>query len=652
MLIKVFPKTTLKINKPLIYECDIKINIGDIVKIPIGNKETLGIVVDKIKNTSFNFQIRKIIHNDNEYIPLNISELKIIKYIIKYYNSMISNTINPYITKKIDTFKYSKDIGLLSPIKEKKIILTKEQENAIQNILNKKNKNHILLGITGSGKTHVYLEVIKHIYNQNKQSLILLPDIAITSQFYTKVKEVFPKETISIFHSKLTKKQKEIENNLINEGTRKIIIGARSALFARFNNLGIIIIDEFQDQNFKQDADPRYSTINVAKQVSLILNSKLVLVSATPLIEEYYRYKTGLYNLEKLTKRIPGSNKNIDLNLSIVDLKKEKNMIISKELSEKISESLKRKEKIILYVNRRGYSPLLICQKCKYIELCPRCEIPITVHKNYNNTYYLNCHHCEYTTTKINYLCPMCSNSVMKFYGVGTQSVKEEIQSIFLGKKLNIIIPLQPVFMLNFYNEFLINYYDNGIPMFTINWISIVNSNILENLNSDINTNPTSIFNFIDNQNYDLGNYDMPYTFYDGKQLIKFYFELVDTVYFTYILHVYKFAIKNYQPIIHSIYICHNENDTNLINLINNYISKNNINNNAFLIFYSYDIEQINIDLYPQNFVVGLNSNMLNSFKPQQYEEPQFIAQYRHTYQPYQYVTYQVNENTEYILTT
>ena len=440
MLIKVFPKTTLKINKPLIYECDIKINIGDIVKIPIGNKETLGIVVDKIKNTSFNFQIRKIIHNDNEYIPLNISELKIIKYIIKYYNSMISNTINPYITKKIDTFKYSKDIGLLSPIKEKKIILTKEQENAIQNILNKKNKNHILLGITGSGKTHVYLEVIKHIYNQNKQSLILLPDIAITSQFYTKVKEVFPKETISIFHSKLTKKQKEIENNLINEGTRKIIIGARSALFARFNNLGIIIIDEFQDQNFKQDADPRYSTINVAKQVSLILNSKLVLVSATPLIEEYYRYKTGLYNLEKLTKRIPGSNKNIDLNLSIVDLKKEKNMIISKELSEKISESLKRKEKIILYVNRRGYSPLLICQKCKYIELCPRCEIPITVHKNYNNTYYLNCHHCEYTTTKINYLCPMCSNSVMKFYGVGTQSVKEEIQSIFLGKKLNIII--------------------------------------------------------------------------------------------------------------------------------------------------------------------------------------------------------------------
>ena len=221
------------------------------------------------------------------------------------------------------------------------------------------------------------------------------------------------------------------------------------------------------------------------------------------------------------------------------------------------------------------------------------------------------------------------------------------------GKKLNIIIPLQPVFMLNFYNEFLINYYDNnGIPMFTINWISIVNSNILENLNSDINTNPTSIFNFIDNQNYDLGNYDMPYTFYDGKQLIKFYFELVDTVYFTYILHVYKFAIKNYQPVIHSIYIYHNENDTNLINIINNYISKNNINNNTFLIFFSYDIEQNNIDLYPQNFVVGLNSNMLNSFKPQQYEETQFIPQYRHTYQPYQYVTYQVNENTEYILTT
>ena len=438
MLIKVFPKTTIKINKPLIYKCNNNINIGDIVKIPIGKKETIGIVVDKIEDQSFNFIIKETLENKIEYIPLNMIELKIIKYIIKYYNSMISSTINPYITRRLDISGYKSDFMNKYTLLEDKINLTNEQTKAIKEIQNQEIQNHILFGITGSGKTHVYIEIMKNMFHENKQSLLLLPDIAITSQFYNKLQTIFPKETISIIHSKLTKKQKEIENNLIREGYRKIIIGARSAIFSRFLNLGAIIIDEFQDTNFKQNNDPRYNIINVAEQLSLITNSKLVLVSATPSIEEYYKHKSGIYNLEKLTKRGINSKKNINVN--IVNLKNETNQIISSELSERIKISLEKGEKIILYINRRGYAPLLLCNNCKYIELCKKCEIPITVHKNIDNTFYLNCHHCEYRTTKINYYCPVCKQSIMKFYGIGTQSIKEEIQSMFFDKTPHIVI--------------------------------------------------------------------------------------------------------------------------------------------------------------------------------------------------------------------
>lgn len=221
------------------------------------------------------------------------------------------------------------------------------------------------------------------------------------------------------------------------------------------------------------------------------------------------------------------------------------------------------------------------------------------------------------------------------------------------GKKLNIITPLQPVFMLNLQNEFLSNYYDNGQPMFTINWVSVVNSSILESMNDLVpEGNTTSLDGFIDNTNNRLGSFMMPYTFYNGNNLIKIYYELVDTVYFTYVLHVYKFSLKSYEPVIHTIYITHNEVDSNIENIIEQYPLPSNVDmyNDTFAVFYS---SITGPEQYNSNVTVLLNQQMLNNFSVEYppWKEPQFLEKYRNTYRDFIYISYQLNDESNLVLT-
>ena len=444
IIIKVMHNGNPNIKNPLIYKTDKKLEIGEVITVPLGKKKALGIVVDILPYNNMGFKIRNVIEDNTnkEYIKLKIIELRVIKYIIKEYFSLISNTVNLYITNKtkendkvVKNNMYKKKIN---PIE-----LTKEQEIAIQNITQKdKNYNKFLLfGKTGSGKTQVYIEIIKKSIENGEQVLILLPDIAITSQIHTIIKQIFNENIIATIHSKISKKQKCIENNLIREKKKMIIIGARSSIFSRFNNLGTIIIDEFQDDTYKQEKDPKYNTIDISKFIVNNSNNKtkLILGSATPTIEEYfYANKDKTYKILTLNKRIHQYDKNYDeqnFKVNIVDLKRESNnkQIISEELKKEIISTKEQNKKTILYVNRRGYAPILICSKCGYIERCPRCNIPLVSHIEgikREDKYTLKCHHCEYTKKTIT-ICPICKNRLLKFSGIGTQMIDKEVKKVF-----------------------------------------------------------------------------------------------------------------------------------------------------------------------------------------------------------------------------
>ncbi len=453
MIYKIFVKTKLKINDPVIYKSNNKYNIGDIVSVPFGKETTIGIIVDKLSTNehNYNFKIKEIIEDSKtEYIPLSITELKILKHLITYYNGMISNSINPFITKryhsKNDEIKDVNDYNRAVNIEKK--ILTEKQSFVVNEFISEINvKKYILLGVTGSGKTEIYIDLIKKYIQENKQVLILVPDITLTSQLFLKINLIFNENIISLIHSKISKKDKNIENNLIYENKKRIIIGARSAIFSRFNNLGLIIMDEFHDNSYKQEQDPRYDTIEIAEYISDLSKIKVLLGSATPRIDTYYRYLSNKneYKIIKLNEKYKF---NRETSFEIIDLKEEKlnynKSIFSNKLKKYIQDIIEENGKLILYINRRGYSPITLCDQCGYSEECPRCNIPLNIHtlNPGNHSFYYKCHHCDYQKNIKELKCMSCGNKKIKFYGFGTQYVKNEIEKEFSAIKgdLNIFI--------------------------------------------------------------------------------------------------------------------------------------------------------------------------------------------------------------------
>lgn len=441
MFYKVFVKTKLKIDQPLIYKYNTDLEIGDIVLIPLGKNHSIGVIVNKFKEKpQFQFQIKNIIKNLNdEYIKLNIIELKIIKYLIQEYNATVNNVLPLYLTPRLLDIKTSPYKNITS----KNITLTNEQNQVFNRIINEENINkHILFGRTGSGKTEIYIKLIKKYIKNGKQVLLLIPDISLTSQIYSKIGNSFDKNEISVIHSKISKKNRIKENNLIRAGEKKIIIGARSAIFSRFDNLGLIIIDEFQDASFKQEKDPRYDCIKLAEYLTSIIKGKILLGSATPRIDIYYKYLNDKKNCSILKlKHKYSEGKNLDIDVKIIDLQedinKNRNFILSKELKDSLLNMRRGKDKALLYINRRGFSPIALCKKCLYINKCPRCEIPLNIHLE-QNRYAFICHHCEFRKSADDINCPICKNDNIKFYGFGTQTVKKEIDELLINNKVKL----------------------------------------------------------------------------------------------------------------------------------------------------------------------------------------------------------------------
>lgn len=308
------------------------------------------------------------------------------------------------------------------------VFLNEEQSKVVKEVIDNLNTNntYLLKGVTGSGKTEVYMHIIKEVIDRGMQAIMLVPEISLTPQIVSRFRQRFNNE-VAVLHSGLSDGERYDEYRKIKKGLVKIVVGARSAIFSPFQNLGVIIIDEEQVTSYKQENNPKYHTRDVALFRCKYHNCPLVLGSATPSLESYARAKKGVYKLLTLNKR---ANNKLMPEIRIVDMKKEiRNNYhnISLELENAIKEKLDKKEQIIILLNRRGYSSMLTCKDCGEVIKCPNCDISLTYHKTSNT---LRCHYCGYGT-KVQDRCPSCYGKSLTMYGLGTEKLEEELVKKF-----------------------------------------------------------------------------------------------------------------------------------------------------------------------------------------------------------------------------
>ena len=371
--------------------------------------------VKYLDNYKFNESQKKIINS----IINGVNSKKILKSIS---NSSLNTLINKNIVKEVLIEKYRLNISKNK--KYKKVCLNTEQQQAVNKIMTSTNVC-LLYGVTGSGKTEVYMEVIDKILNIGKTAIVLVPEISLTPQITNRFVSRFG-NNIAILHSRLNEGEKYDEYRKIAKGEVSIVIGARSAIFAPLKNIGVIIVDEEHSNTYKQENNPKYNAIDIAIERAKYHNAKVILGSATPSLESFSRTIANRYQLVQLKRR--ANDKDLP-NVLIVDMNKEakKNNYFSSILIENIKETLNNKEQIILFLNRRGYASFITCSNCGYVSKCPNCDITLTYHKSSDME---RCHYCGYAT-KRKIICPNCHEQSIKNLGAGTEKIEEEIHKLF-----------------------------------------------------------------------------------------------------------------------------------------------------------------------------------------------------------------------------
>lgn len=359
--------------------------------------------------------------------------------ILKGTATVIStSSVKTLIEKKVIE-EIKKEVYRTVEITEKKDCkhkLNEEQQTVVETVLKYQNEFQpfLLHGVTGSGKTEVYMHLIEEVLKEQKEALVLVPEISLTPQFVSLFKSRFG-STIAILHSGLSNGEKYDEWRKIVRKEVSIVIGARSAVFAPLTNLGMVIIDEEHSTSYKQDNTPYYHAIDIATKRAKRYKCPIILGSATPSIESYTRAKLGIYKLLEMKERV---NKNLP-KVFLVDMKEELRKgrkLFSKILEDSIYDRLSKKEQVMILLNRRGYSTVLSCKSCGYTEKCPRCDIPLIYHKK---EHLLKCHYCGFTKPLTNE-CPECHSHELSYFGLGTQKLEEEIQKQFQARTLRMDI--------------------------------------------------------------------------------------------------------------------------------------------------------------------------------------------------------------------
>lgn len=316
--------------------------------------------------------------------------------------------------------------------KKKDVTLTTPQQNVVDGILHQKETVALIHGVTGSGKTEVYLALAKEMLKKNKTVMMLVPEISLTPMMVDVFKLRFG-DKVAILHSRLSQGEKYDEYRRIKRQEVQIVVGARSAIFAPLENIGLIILDEEHDSSYKQESNPRYLTSQIAKIRAQYHQAVVVLGSATPSLESYSRAQKGIYHLYTLDKRINQKPlPHVDIIDMVQEMKAKNYTLFSRLMKQKIQETIDKGEQVILLLNKRGYATFVRCQECGEVIKCPHCDVTLTYHKD---DHQLKCHYCDY---HIPYpkICPHCGSHYLKTVGYGTQKIEEEIEKTFAGSKV------------------------------------------------------------------------------------------------------------------------------------------------------------------------------------------------------------------------
>lgn len=377
----------------------------------IKNSEGYIEIINFLKENSGNYTKTELINNNS------ISKYKL--------NKLIENGLLE-VEEEI-VFRYNNRTYNIDFEKE----LTAQQKQVLDEYINSSDNLFLLKGVTGSGKTEVYMRMVEDALNKGKSAIVLVPEISLTPQMIERFKGRFGKD-VALFHSKLSDGERFDEWFRVKSGKAKLVIGARSAIFLPVKNLGLIIIDEEHENTYKSDQNPKYQTKEVAEFLSNQKGCKVVLGTATPTIETFYRALIGELKLLELNSRVDGKAMPP---MKVVDMRNELKSgnasLFSRELFNEIKEKLSKKEQIILFLNRRGFSTFVSCRSCGYVFKCEECDISMTYHRNG----LLVCHYCGKTKSTPK-KCPKCDSKYVKFFGAGTQRVEEEVKKYFKEAKV------------------------------------------------------------------------------------------------------------------------------------------------------------------------------------------------------------------------
>lgn len=342
-----------------------------------------------------------------------------------------TSTVSTLIKKNLLLWATDSEKAAASTVSGEPPTLTPEQQQITADINKAIDKRkyiaYLLHGVTGSGKTEVYLRVIAKVLRMNKQAIVMVPEISLTPQIVAVFRRRFGNK-VAVLHSRLSAGEKYGEQQRISTGEAQVVLGARSAVFAPVSRLGIIIIDEEHEPMYKQEENPKYHTREVAAYRAKKNNALVLMASATPALESYCRAEpSGPYQLLTMTKRV----KDLPMpSVSVIDMRSEldagNRSILSRLLQEKIKYRLEQKQQVILFINRRGYATFIVCRRCGLVLKCPHCDISLTYH--YDG--YTRCHYCGYTR-KAPETCPSCSDQSIGYFGAGTQRVEKEVRRLF-----------------------------------------------------------------------------------------------------------------------------------------------------------------------------------------------------------------------------
>jgi primosomal protein N' (replication factor Y) (superfamily II helicase) len=410
---------------------------GQLVEITLRNKAATGLIW-RLHNDKPEFNTVNIQHIIKEKPLLSEKQLELVQWISDYYFCSLDKVLKLFIPKRVfenrPIKRQAKEPKKLLKVGTKK--LNEDQEKALTTIMNgkdnseQKSNKFLIHGVTGSGKTEIYVHLTKHYLEKGKQVLILVPEISLTPQTITYFEQSLGERAI-ILNSKISEGVKYQAWKKIWKNESKLIIGSRSAIFSPLQDLGLIIIDEEQENSYKQDNSPRYSTHAIAEKLTkLFPSSKLVLGSATPSIETKEKYSNSTLELNERIGKVSMPQ------IEIIDLREEfqkKNYsIFSERLKEELNKTLANKEQAILFINRRGAASAVVCRDCGYKSECKDCQLPLTYHARTLSKPQLICHHCgkiEDPPTN----CPSCQGPNIRYLGIGTQRIEDDLLKEFPG---------------------------------------------------------------------------------------------------------------------------------------------------------------------------------------------------------------------------